>query len=224
MVGFIYFSPQFDFVDTSINIDLVRKWVARSSVGSSTVRGQVKCKKDLEGNRISSGIVSIITSYLEKLPLDEIKKIIDKEDHASAQEEYQDLLDDWTEKLQNELDTRVNCENKKREKFWGISRKCLNIFLIKVFHDKYLSKKYMLDNLDKFLELPLDTPNMKCLLKEKTTLEEKCALKHQINELTKKDNERYQAIASRIVANKIKRYQLDFYWRDNNKECWGDLK
>ena len=119
-----------------IPIDLVQRRIANISVGGSTVRGQPE------------GTVAIVRKYLSRIDLRKFSTVINEEG-------FSNILDRRTRFLQGKLPSQS----------WGISRKVLNIFLFQAAHDIFLNKKYSLDSVITYLELPLDTSNGKRLRK-----------------------------------------------------------
>ena len=117
-----------------LSIDLFQKRIANISVGSSTVRGQPK------------RTVKIAREYLKSINLRDFSRI-------NNEEEFNHLLDVHTNKLREELPS----------KSWGIARKILNLFLFQTSHDIFLNRRYSLDKLIPYLEVPLDNPNAKKL-------------------------------------------------------------
>ena len=119
-----------------IPIDLVQRRIANISVGNSTVRGQPK------------GTVATARDYFASVDLAEFSRIINEDGFGK-------ILDKHTKLLQKKLPSHS----------WGISRKVLNICLFQATHDILLNKKYSLDAVIPYLELPLDNPNGKKLRK-----------------------------------------------------------
>ena len=154
---------------------LFQKRIANTSVGASTVRGQKK------------GTAKTIREYLENINLGEFKKI-------NNQTKYDIILDKHTNKL----------ANAKHKVIFGFARKCLNIFLFEVSHNTILSKKWGLNRIIPFLELPIDNPNEKRLRKGRT-----CEANwnwSSINKLGAEDNEKIQEFARKYMK---KEYGLD---------------
>jgi hypothetical protein len=58
-------------------------------------------------------------------------------------------LNRWTEELRKKLPKKANK--------WGTARKAINVFMIQVFLNRYLSKEYDLEKLKDILETPLDS-------------------------------------------------------------------
>ena len=117
-------------------INLIQKRIANISVGSSTVRGQPK------------ETVKLARNYLSSIDLQSFSNIRNIT-------QFQILLDKRTISLKEQIPS----------KSWGISRKVLNIFLFQVSHDILLNRKYSLNGIIPYLELPLDNPNAKRLIK-----------------------------------------------------------
>ena len=168
-----------------IDFTQIQRYWARTSVGASTVRGQPK------------GTIKIARNYLSNINLYDFSKI-------SNEKQFQQLLNEKTKELQNIIPSRS----------WGISRKVLNIFLIKASHDKYLSKEYNLDVIMDHMEVPLDNKNVKeKIIKHARKRGEKLPKWTTIKCLCKKNSDIYQSYCNTIAKKKgCKRYQLDFHW------------
>ena len=167
-----------------IDVSFIQRYLAKATVGASTVRGQ------------PSNTKSKATDFLIRINLADFSNI-------SKETEFQSLLNEKTEELQNEIYSHS----------WGMSRKILNIFLIKALHDKYLSEKYSLDNLQLFLEVPLDNPNARIIRKLARKEGKKLPRWTSISRLKPENSEKYQAFSYEIAEEKgCKRYQLDFIW------------
>jgi len=166
-------------------IELIQKRIANISVGSSTVRGQPK------------ETVKITRNYLGSINLQSFSDIKD-------QTQFNILLDKHTEALKKQIPS----------KSWGISRKVLNIFLFQASHDIILNRKYALDCIISYLELPLDNPNAKRLVKYarlkniRLNWNNIYSLKHETSKL-------FQDFAKEYAHDKYdcERCYLDIYWR-----------
>ena len=167
-----------------ILIDLVQRRVANISVGPSAVRGQPK--KTAE----------IARAYLSSIDLQEFSTGINEEG-------FNRILDKHTQFLQGKLPSHS----------WGISRKVPNIFLFQATHDILLNRKYSLEAVIPYLELPLDNPNAKALRKraraEGTILRWK-----NIQSLEPAVSATFQAYAKKHAGSghQCERCYLDVYW------------
>ena len=168
-----------------IDFTQIQRYWARTSVGASTVRGQPK------------GTMKIARNYLSKINLTDFSRI-------SSEKQFKQMLNEKTIKLQNIIPSQS----------WGISRKVLNIFLIKVSHDKYLSKEHKLDAILDYLEVPLDNKNVKeKIIKHVRKRGDTLPTWTTIKELNQEKSDIYQSYSNKIAKEKgCKRYQLDFHW------------
>lgn len=172
-------------------LEKVQDRVANNSVGPSTVHGQ------------KTGTVKAARTFFKKLNLNVFSNV-------SNEADFLEKLDKQTKLLQPKLPDRK----------WGFARKTLNIFLFQAAHDIYLSKKYGLRKLVKFLELPLDNPNAE-RLKEENENGKKLNWEN-IKDLEKKDSDEFQSVAKEIARNKkygynCKRCELEFYFYKQKK-------
>jgi hypothetical protein len=110
-----------------------QNYIAHTSVGPSTIRGQKRGTKE------------IVINYLKKLNLGKLSKINDEKDFT-----------DW-------LNHHTNTLAEKLRKNWGVARKAINLFLFHASHNLYLQQGYRLRKIIKYLELPLDNYNAKRL-------------------------------------------------------------
>ena len=96
---------------------------------------------------------------------------------------------------------------------WGPARKFLNLFLRDAVYDYQLRRAYRLRELEKVLELPLDSHVGHRLREE----EEGRHLPrwHSVKHLTPEESAEFQAVAARVAKRKrIYRIHLDLsYWR-----------
>ena len=84
------------------------------------------------------GVAEAARNFLTKLDLSVLKKI--------KPASYPKILEKWTSDLKRKLP--------KGAKRWGTARKAINVFMVQVFLNKYLSKEYGLDKLKNVLETP----------------------------------------------------------------------
>jgi hypothetical protein len=167
-----------------IDSAIIQRYWARSSVSASTVRGQ------------PCGTKGKAICYLIKMNLADFSKILNVK-------QFQHILNEKT----IELEKIIPSHN------WGISRKILNIFLIKASQDKYLSKKHNLDTLLHYLEVPLDNSNAKKIREHAREKGEKLPTWKSISKLKRETSDEYQSYSNQIAKEKgCERYQLDFLW------------
>lgn len=165
-------------------LELIQRRIAHISIGPSTVRGQ------------PTGTARTIREYLESLDLGDFSA-------AANQADFISLLDRHTSALTAKLDSGR----------WGIARKGLNIFLFQATHDILLNKNYSLDTIIPYLELPLDNPNAKRLVK----LAKSDGVKLEwtnISSLKPEMSLKFQSFARQYADNKYgcHRCYLDVYW------------
>jgi hypothetical protein len=108
---------------------------------------------------------------------------------------------------------------------WGAARKAINVFLENAFYDRFLTRKYKLERLEDFLELPPDSNVMRGLKEDGADLDACKRLPRHISirDLKPKDNEAIQKCAKEVAKRKgIARIYLDLeYWRHAEKEEMG---
>ena len=151
--------------------DMRLGWIARSIIGSSTMRNQGVSRHEA-------------AVYVKVIDLAKLK-------HITTQEQYDEWLNNLTEEMMAKLKT----------KNFGICRKVLNIFLIRVVENKYLSRDMQIDG---FLEVPVDNLVAKRLKKYERFKWS------TIKGLTPDTHSRIQSIALRVAKEKgVKRYELD---------------
>jgi hypothetical protein len=149
------------------------------AVGPSTVRG-LKLP----------GVVKSARDFLKAIPL--------KSFATTNARSFSTSLDEYTVKMQVALP--------KGARFWGVARKCLNIFLRDAFYNHYLREHFGLDRSEHHYEIPLDSIVAKRLWQEGLPRWE--GVKYVTPEL----NSDYQRAASAIAAKKrIERVHLDTY-------------
>ena len=114
----------------------MRAWVAYTSVGASTVRGLR-----------TPGVVSALRKLLAQIDLNTLEKL--------EPSKFAKWLDEQTIAIKKRLPQKA--------RFWGVARKCLNIFLRGACYNFYLRKSYQLQRIEQELELPLDSITVKKL-------------------------------------------------------------
>jgi hypothetical protein len=149
-------------------VKLIQKRIANTSVGASTVRGQPK------------NTAQNIRIFLKNIDVFQFSQI-------NQEQEFQYILNQLT----NNLIEKMPNGN------FGFARKCLNIFLFEICHNTVLVKKYGLDKIIPYLEVPLDNPNEKKLRKE--AKEQKNWNWSSIKKLEFQDSEKIQAFAKKYM-------------------------
>ncbi len=110
-------------------IPTVQRKVAVTAVGPSALRGQGK------------GVLRASQSFLASVSLANIPK--------SSATRFQAWLDRQTEALLDQLP--INGRP------WGAARKAINLFLRDALYNQYLNRRFGLDNIEPWLEIPLDS-------------------------------------------------------------------
>ena len=165
---------------------LVRR-IAMLSVGRSTLRGQG-----------AKGVVSKSREYLSRMRLEDFSGL-------DTRGEFIHMLNKKTNQLKRGFPG--GAQN------WGAARKAINIFLREVIYNKHASRYYQLANIEKWLEVPLDSHVAKSI--RNTTYGNSLPRWETIKGLTAEVSEEYQAAAQK-VANHLgmNRIDLDIYlWR-----------
>lgn len=174
-------------------VKYLRKHLCIASVGSSTVmsqsgKGRVKKPREyLLRNFDLGGICN----------LDEVA--------------FQKLIDEKTESLSKEL---LKPDGKTPN--WGASRKIINIYLRLCAMNKDINRYYNLSEIEKYLEIPLDSETVKRIKKESKlkTLPKNFTIKG----LTKNDSDKFQEAARNIAIEKrLHRYELDILFWNSEK-------
>jgi hypothetical protein len=168
----------------------VQRRLANICIGTSTVRGQ------------PSGTKKIIIDYLRSINLAMLANINEKT--------YAAFLDRHTKVLKRRI---PSCS-------WGIARKCLNIFLMEASINCFLVKAYHTSDAVPYLELPLDNPNAKRLIK-KAKKEDQLDLRHcwtSIQYLTPENSAKLQEQAQKSAKKEeCERGYLDILWWNDSK-------
>jgi hypothetical protein len=171
-----------------IFLDKIQAFISITAIGASALRNQGK------------GVLAASREFCAKMDLgkySDINNIV----------KFQILLNKDTERL---LD---NFSFRKRP--WGTARKAINLFLRDALYNKYLSARYQLEEIEPFLEVPLDSAVSKGLRKRagRGVLPQWPGMKS----LTKTISDNYQVFAQAIAKElKIHRIHLDIYlWLEN---------
>lgn len=161
----------------------MRYWVAYTSVGPSTVRGQR-----------SPGLVSKLRSLLADVDLAKIGSF--------SPDPFASWLDAET--------LRIKQAMPRDKQHWGVARKVLNIFLRGATYNSFLRADFRLGEVESVLELPLDSLTAKGLrrLSPPRSLPRWNGVKH----LTQSDSDRFQQRANEIaLKSETSRVHLDIY-------------
>jgi hypothetical protein len=108
-------------------LTVVQRFTAVQAVGPSAVRGQPK------------DTLKAIQKYLGRLRLE---PLADMDCRGYAR---------WLDMHTMQLQTR------RREMAWGIARKAINLFMRSCLYNTYLSKKFHLARVQRYMEIPLDS-------------------------------------------------------------------
>ncbi len=167
-------------------IKLLQDRTAEIAIGPSTLRNQGAPK-----------VIKTARDYLKAMNLVPLKTISSKRD-------YLKYLDRHSNKLSKQFP-------KGAKGNWGAARKAINIFIRDCLYNQYLSSKYRLNKLEKWLEIPLDKDVA-------TNIHDNCkALPpwKSIKALTQDISDQYQQCAQMIgKKEKVARVHLDIkYWR-----------
>jgi len=172
------------------SIEDVKRRVANTSIGASTLRGQG-----------GSGLVETAREFLlEKIDLERLSEM------PSSQ--FSRWLDEKTESLMREFQRKCGVENN-----WGAARKAINIFLENAFYDRFLAAEYDLDKLEDILEIPLDSNVVSKLCDQSNKF--KKFKQFKIKTLKPDDSRELQERAKEIAKHeRTSRIYLDLkYWR-----------
>jgi hypothetical protein len=166
----------------------IQKWVAQTAIGTSTLR-----------NQGSKGVILAARTFLQDVNLQKFS--------AKTHSQFARVLEQYTNELQNSFP-----ENSKN---WGAARKALNIFLRDVVYNKYLCERLNLEQIESWLELPLD----KYVAEFLCIYDKNLPRWHSIKYLSKEDSQLYQLAAARLANEKgVARIHLDLWlWRSETK-------
>ena len=158
-------------------------YVARSSITPSALRGR------------SAGTIGAARDYLSRLPLGQFG--------VGSGKLFYARLDRATESLRISLP--------RSDRFWGISRKALNIFLRNAFYNTYLKERYRLGAAEFLLEVPLDSITSSKLHGDAKPKE--LPRWKGVMYLQPEENRIYQEVARRVAnQERIAPVHLDVYW------------
>ncbi len=113
----------------SFHVDM-QQYIAVTTIGPSTLR-----------NQGASGVIEATQRFLSKLP---ICTFAVKEERS-----FLAILDTTTDELKGTLPPGA--------RQWGAARKALNLFLRDVCYNRFLSPRYSLTEIERWLEIPLDS-------------------------------------------------------------------
>jgi hypothetical protein len=160
--------------------------MAELAIGSSTLR-----------NQGAKGVVRSAREFLKRINLETFR--------AESAGAFDARLDSATEELRRRLPEGA--------RNWGAARKALNVFLRDVLYNSYLRSRYRFDQIETWLEAPLDRYVAHALLGEaEGGLLPPCPT---IKRLTPRISAQYQA-AARSVAKRMGTapVHLDlYYWQ-----------
>jgi hypothetical protein len=119
---------------------------------------------------------------------------------------YQAALDNWTDQLKLVFP--------EGGRYWGVARKCLNIFMRDASYNAHLCEKYpRLKHLEQVLEVPLDSYTAKGLLAEDGATANGLKRWESIIGLTPDENRKFQQWAHIVAARQnISRVHLDLLY------------
>jgi hypothetical protein len=166
-------------------IKTMQEKVAVSAVGPSALRGQGK------------GVLYATQSVLRHIDLSVML--------MGKQDDFYNWLDQQTKVILNAMPVDNNP--------WGAARKALNLFLRDTLYNRYLCEKYLINKVEKWLEIPLYSAVAKGLKYNDTNLPQWPRLKY----LRKDISDKFQVVASRLAVEKeIARVHLDMiFWLEN---------
>ena len=98
---------------------------------------------------------------------------------------------------------------------WGMARKCLNIFLRDALYNSYLRNEYNLVNLERHMEVPLDSHTMDAIMRDIEGIF--LSTRPSIANLTPDLSDQYQDVAAKIAA-RMSTYKVHLdllFWRSN---------
>ena len=164
--------------------------IAETSIGASTLRGHPK------------ETIKNVRDYLKTIKLEDFQ--------CKTGDEFGKVLDKHT----TALSKKIKALDPKSE-YWGSARKALNLFLGNAAYHAVLRKEYCLDQIEKFIEVPLDNQvanKLVSLAGEKDGLPKWKTIKG----LTPENSKLYQDFANKYAKKKgCTRIQLDvIFWRN----------
>lgn len=166
----------------NIYVDMQR-YIAVTTIGPSTLR-----------NQGASGVIGAAQRFLSKL---DMHKFAVKDEKA-----FLVVLDTTTEELRRRLPVGA--------RHWGVARKALNLFLRDLCYNRFLSPKYSLAELERWMEIPLDSLVAEVLMKYAKGKNRVLPPWPRIKGLTSPVSSEYQDVARQWAdAKSISRPHLD---------------
>ena len=169
------------FPDDSLSA--LQRFTAISAVGVSALRRQ------------GVGVIHRIREYLAVLDLSDLAEI-------KNETGFDAWLDRTTEGIVN---------NRERPEIkWGSARKAINLFLRDALYCKYLSSRYDLEHVEKWLEIPLDSVVAKYLRGEAEKEGRNLPDWNGLRQLLPPESTQFQGYAKRLARiRKMERVHLD---------------
>ncbi len=165
----------------------VQRKVATTAIGPSALRGQ------------GAGVLGASQQFLATRSLARIPK--------SNEIRFRGWLDRQTDDLLDVLP--INGRP------WGAARKAINLFLRDVLYNQYLSRRFAFGQIERWLEVPLDSAVAHGLKKEagRGALPRWPGLKH-LNDITSNEFQKFASAHAHTLG--IERVHLDMYlWLEN---------
>ena len=161
------------------------RWrTAELSVGPSTVRG--------------AGARGVVRAARKALKLVRLRRFA-----TGSRTEFLAALETETKRIRRVLP--------RGTRHWGIARKVVNIFLRQAAHNVYLSARFGLRRVERWLELPLDSHVAAGIYRARPTLE--LPRWRTIKGLTPDDSELFQAAGRKIARDKrVIPIHLEYLW------------
>jgi hypothetical protein len=161
----------------------IQAYEARAAIPPSTLRGQ------------PTGTIAATRGFLIGLDLGQFG--------VSRASVFYERLDTETENLRIVLPAGA--------RFWGVSRKALNIFLRNAFYNTYLNQRYRLASAEYLFEVPLDSITADRLYRHAQRKE--LPRWRGVMHLQPEQNKLYQEVARRFAKDEgIAPVHLDAYW------------
>jgi len=167
-------------------IKLLQYRTAEGAVGPSALRNQ--------GSR---GVLTAARRFLKAIDLFKFS--------VTTEQQFKAVLDAHTDRLKFSFP--------KGARHWGAARKALNLFLRDVLYNRYLSRHFAFQQIEKWLEVPLDSYAAKAIRKN-------YGIKNLppwkgVKYVTPEASQAYQDAATRLASSSaFARVHLDvLYWR-----------
>ena len=164
-------------------IGWMQKRAVNSAIGASTIRRMAP-----------AGTAEIIKEYLRGVDIKSVR--------ARSQSGFAKNLDAITDGLIKTLPVG--------SKHWGMARKCVNIFLRNCLYNRYLCSHYKLEQVERWLEVPLDSHVGNGLRIAYKEMEGTLPRWNKVISLTHEQSDQYQQAASELAKKKgVCRVHLD---------------